>query len=123
MSIREIATLMDLSPARVGQILAEPDHGPLVDQLRALRQKWGVDTEPATRAAADHIIAALTAAELADASPEPAGARRHQTVFRTPLRRAAAGSGPVDPYDPKSIRALGCAAVIRSRTSRGNRLP
>ncbi|MGK8559546.1 DUF7221 family queuine tRNA-ribosyltransferase-like protein [Nocardia gipuzkoensis] len=66
MTIRQIATLMDLSPARVGQILAEPDHGPLVDQLRALREKWGVDSEPATRAAADHIIATLTAAELGD---------------------------------------------------------
>ncbi|WP_442941400.1 deazapurine DNA modification protein DpdA family protein [Nocardia sp. NBC_00403] len=77
MSVRQIATLMDLSPARVGQILAEPDHGQLVDQLRALRQKWGVDSEPATRAAADHIIATLTAAELADTAPEPVGARGH----------------------------------------------
>ncbi|MFE3003158.1 hypothetical protein ACFXG4_50525 [Nocardia sp. NPDC059246] len=79
MSIREIATLMGLSPARVGQILAEPGHGPLVDQLRALRQKWGVDTEPATRAAADHIIATLTAAELADTTAQHGGARhRHE---------------------------------------------
>ncbi|MFE3024025.1 hypothetical protein [Nocardia tengchongensis] len=31
--IREIANLMDLSPAGVGQILSEPDHRPLVDLL------------------------------------------------------------------------------------------
>lgn len=66
LTIRQIAALMDLSRARVGQILTEPAGGPLVDELRALRQKWGVDAEPATRAAADHVIATLTAAELAD---------------------------------------------------------
>ncbi|MGV9836644.1 deazapurine DNA modification protein DpdA family protein [Nocardia niigatensis] len=77
MTISEIATLMDLKPVRVEEILADVDHEPVVDQLRALRQKWGVDAEPATRAAADHIIAILAAAELADTAPEPAGARRH----------------------------------------------
>ncbi|MEU6584134.1 hypothetical protein [Nocardia sp. NPDC046763] len=66
LTIRQIAALVDLSPARIGQILTEPDHGPLIDELRALRQKWGVDADPAIRAAADHIIATLTAAELAE---------------------------------------------------------
>ncbi|SDZ53048.1 hypothetical protein SAMN05216215_10913 [Saccharopolyspora shandongensis] len=63
MSVRAIAKLMDLSPARVGQIFAEPDE-PLLDQLRALRARWGVDDDPASRAAADLIIANITAGEL-----------------------------------------------------------
>ncbi|WP_174817025.1 DUF7221 family queuine tRNA-ribosyltransferase-like protein [Nocardia brasiliensis] len=65
MTVRQIATRMDLSPARVGQILAQPEQRALLPQLQDLRRKWNVDAEPATRAAADHIIATLTAAELA----------------------------------------------------------
>ncbi|MFD4352683.1 hypothetical protein ACFWPX_08990 [Nocardia sp. NPDC058518] len=36
----------------------------LLEQLRELRHTWNVDTDPATRTAADHIIATLAAAEL-----------------------------------------------------------
>ncbi|MFE2999320.1 hypothetical protein ACFXG4_30465 [Nocardia sp. NPDC059246] len=64
MTIRQIAEIMDLSASQVARILAEPDRGPVVDQLRALRQKWGVDADPATRAAADQAIAGLVAAAL-----------------------------------------------------------
>lgn len=64
MSIRAIASLLDLSPARIGQILAQPEPGPLLDQLRALRLQWGVDDHPGTRAAADGIIADLATEEL-----------------------------------------------------------
>ncbi|WP_063721668.1 deazapurine DNA modification protein DpdA family protein [Nocardia vinacea] len=64
MSVRAIAALMNLSPARVGQILAEPDTGQLLQQLQQLRQRWNVDTDPASRTAADHIVANLTATEL-----------------------------------------------------------
>lgn len=63
MSVRTIATLMGLSPARIGQILTEPDQ-PLLEQLRALRNRWSVDDDPASRGTADLIIATLTAAEL-----------------------------------------------------------
>jgi hypothetical protein len=66
MTVRAIAARTGLSSARVGQILAEPDRGPLVDQLRDLRHRWDIDSDPASRAAADHIIAALVAAELED---------------------------------------------------------
>lgn len=68
MTVRAIASLIDLSPARIGQILAEADHGPLLDQLRELRSRWNVDADPATRAAADQIIAHVTAWELGTAS-------------------------------------------------------
>ncbi|MFE3697301.1 hypothetical protein ACFXO7_05450 [Nocardia tengchongensis] len=66
MTLRQIAEAMDLSTSRVTRILAEPDNGPVVEQLRALRQKWGVDTDPGTRAAADQAIACLVAAALTD---------------------------------------------------------
>ncbi|MFF2352472.1 hypothetical protein ACFVVL_22125 [Kitasatospora sp. NPDC058115] len=58
LSIRAIAARLGLSPARVGQITAQPDQ-PLIETLRALRARWGVDADPATAAAADHIIATL----------------------------------------------------------------
>ncbi|MGI5220600.1 DUF7221 family queuine tRNA-ribosyltransferase-like protein [Nocardia sp. CA-290969] len=81
MTIRQIATLMSLSPARVGQIIADTDDRPLLDQLRELRRKWDIDADPANRAAADHVIATLTAAELADAQPEGVdGGHRHVEV-------------------------------------------
>lgn len=64
LSVRALARLTDLSPARIGQILTELDQ-PLLPQLRALRDHWGVDHDPSTRATADHIIANLTASELA----------------------------------------------------------
>ncbi len=78
MSVQQIANLMSLSPARVGQILAEADDNSLLDRLRAMRQRWGVDTEPATRAAADHIVANLVGAELAVHRPEDTGALVNQ---------------------------------------------
>jgi hypothetical protein len=64
MSVRAIGSALDLSPARIGQILAQPEPGPLLDQLRALRVQWGVDEHPGTRAAADGIIADLATDEL-----------------------------------------------------------
>jgi hypothetical protein len=65
MSVRKIADLVGLSPARVGQIIAEPEpEESLLEQLRALRERWGVDGDPATRAAADGIIAHLAADDL-----------------------------------------------------------
>ncbi|MEV0769964.1 helix-turn-helix domain-containing protein [Nocardia salmonicida] len=70
MTIRQIATLMGLSPARVGQITAGSDDRPLLEQLRELRHTWNVDTDPATRTAADHIIATLAAAELSTRDSE-----------------------------------------------------
>ncbi|WP_280300284.1 DUF7221 family queuine tRNA-ribosyltransferase-like protein [Nocardia abscessus] len=78
MTIRAIATFMDVSPALIKQIIAA-DVDPLLDQLRALRQRWGVDNDPATRAAADHIIADLVAAGTARTQPaqkEVVGPRR-----------------------------------------------
>ncbi|GAA3068470.1 hypothetical protein GCM10010464_35860 [Pseudonocardia yunnanensis] len=63
LSVRAIATVIDLSPARVGQILTEPDT-PVLEQLRQLRARWGVDDDPASRAAADMIIANITTGEL-----------------------------------------------------------
>ena len=85
MSVRQIATLMSMSAARVGQILAETDERPLLDRLRELRQRWGVDDEPATRAAANHIIANLTASELAERGPQPGGVLgRHRSVAPSP---------------------------------------
>ncbi|WP_280185056.1 MULTISPECIES: DUF7221 family queuine tRNA-ribosyltransferase-like protein [Nocardia] len=69
MTILAIAALMDVSPARVQQMIAEPDQSPVLDQIRTLRQRWGVDTDPATRAAADHIVADLVAAEAARTQP------------------------------------------------------
>lgn len=77
MTIRAIAALMSLSSARVGQILADSDERPLLDQLRELRSKWDVDADPATRAAADHIIANLTATELDGNEPDDVGTHRH----------------------------------------------
>nr|WP_280413453.1 hypothetical protein [Nocardia asiatica] len=76
MTVRAIAALMDVSPARVKQIIAEPDPSSVLDQIRTLRQRWGVDTDPATRAAADHIIANLVAAE--QAQPDHASNDRPQ---------------------------------------------
>ncbi len=61
LSIRTIAPLVGLSPARVGQIVAaHDDRVPLIDHVRELRQRWGVDNDPATSAAADTILATLT---------------------------------------------------------------
>ncbi|MET7770190.1 hypothetical protein [Nocardia sp. NPDC005366] len=81
MTIRAIAALTDLSPTRIGQILAQPDRGPLLDQLRELREKWGVDADPAMRAAADHVIANVTATELANSQP------RGQTAAVVPQKK------------------------------------
>lgn len=62
LSIRTIAPLVGLSPARVGQIIAaHNDHVPLIERVRELRRHWGVDADPATSAAADTILATLTA--------------------------------------------------------------
>ncbi|WP_070198708.1 DUF7221 family queuine tRNA-ribosyltransferase-like protein [Streptomyces oceani] len=67
MSVRQIADLVALSPARVGQVIAEPEpDGGLLKCLRELRQRWGVDEDPATSAAADQIIAHLAADDLID---------------------------------------------------------
>lgn len=69
MTLRQIAEVMGLSASQVARILAEPDRGSVVDQVRALRQKWGVDADPATRAAADQAIAGLVAAALTHNTP------------------------------------------------------
>ena len=62
LSIRTIAPLVGLSPARVGQILtAHNDQIPLIERVRDLRDRWGIDNDPATSAAADTILATLTA--------------------------------------------------------------
>lgn len=61
LTIRTIAPLVGLSPARVGQIIAaHDDQVPLVERVRELRRRWGVDNDPATSAAADTILATLT---------------------------------------------------------------
>jgi hypothetical protein len=66
MSIRAIAALMEMSHAHVKQIIAAEMHrNALLEDIQALRQRWGVDSDPATRAAADHIIANLVAEAIA----------------------------------------------------------
>jgi hypothetical protein len=71
MSIRAIAAIADLSPARVGQIVAE-NAAPLIDQLRDLRARWEVDTDYASAAAADLIIATLTDVDITESEPTAA---------------------------------------------------
>ena len=82
MPVPAIAALTDLSPSRVRQILRTPDP-PLLDVLRALRAHWGVDQDPASRAAADHLLAHFTAAALA----RDRGQRVTQDVSASPLPR------------------------------------
>ncbi|MFG3524901.1 hypothetical protein ACGF5S_31910 [Nocardia nova] len=84
MTVRQIAAPMDLSSSRVGQFLAEPDRGHLLDQLRVLRQRWKVDADPVTRAAADHIVANLTASEMADREPGHVDTSRHHRSVGAP---------------------------------------
>ncbi len=84
--MRAIGSALDLSPARIGQILAQPEPGPLLDQLRALRLQWGVDEHPGTRAAADGIIADLATDELT----------RPRTCTSAPTPKAA-----VEPGEPR----------------------
>ena len=64
LSVRAIATRTGLSPARVGQILTHVPTQPLGEQLRDLRAQWEVDADPASRAAADQIVAHLTTDDL-----------------------------------------------------------
>ncbi|WP_405743199.1 hypothetical protein OG422_14415 [Streptomyces sp. NBC_01525] len=64
LSVRAIAARTGLSPARIGQILADTPTQPLREQVHALRTRWEVDVDPASRAAADHIVAHLTTDDL-----------------------------------------------------------
>ncbi|MET9260453.1 hypothetical protein [Amycolatopsis sp. NPDC004079] len=69
MSLRGIATLVGLPPARVGRIAAAYDPAvSVIDRVRELRRCWGVDDDPATSAAADTITAALVSYD----HPQPA---------------------------------------------------
>jgi hypothetical protein len=56
LSVRAIAAMIGLSAARVQQILGQPS-GQLHDQVAELRQRWNVDADPDSRAAADLMIA------------------------------------------------------------------
>ncbi|MGW4241190.1 deazapurine DNA modification protein DpdA family protein [Nocardia sp. NPDC004722] len=84
MSVRAIAAARKLSPARIGQLLTEPDRGPILEQLCALRQRWDVDSDPATSAAADRIIAGMAAAELAEQQPQPSTTQRRDARPQQP---------------------------------------
>ncbi|MBL1080298.1 hypothetical protein JK358_38475 [Nocardia sp. 2] len=77
MDTAHIADQLHLTLEQVAQILDAPEPD-LLEQIRALRQKWDIDTEPATRAAADRILADLVADELVDQPPTPARRRPHR---------------------------------------------
>ncbi|AWN24787.1 helix-turn-helix transcriptional regulator [Streptomyces sp. NEAU-S7GS2] len=65
-SMRAIASYSGLSPSTIGRLVKGP--GTLtVDDVRVLRARWGVDQDPASSAAADHIVARLIADELLSA--------------------------------------------------------
>lgn len=81
LSIRTIAPLVGLSPARVGQIItAHNNHVPLVERVRTLRHRWEVDNDPATSAAADTILATLTTHHIQPSDHD----RRDHEIERSP---------------------------------------
>ncbi|MGW7639533.1 helix-turn-helix domain-containing protein [Streptomyces decoyicus] len=62
-TMQAIADRSALSPSTIGRLVNGP--GALaIDEVRALRARWGVDQDPASRAAADHIVAHLIADEF-----------------------------------------------------------
>ncbi|MFF4283006.1 helix-turn-helix domain-containing protein [Streptomyces kronopolitis] len=65
-SLEAIAGGSGLSPSTISRLTSMPSTLTL-DDVRALRARWRVDGDPATRAAADHVVAHLICDELLSA--------------------------------------------------------
>ncbi|WP_405183695.1 hypothetical protein OG225_43345 (plasmid) [Nocardia sp. NBC_01377] len=88
MSVREIAELTGMSRARVRRMADADQDRPVLAVLRELRRKWDLESDPATRAAADYVVATLTAA-VADR----AAVAQRQDGSNARGRSASCGSG------------------------------